>query len=312
MRATQILKDEHRLILQVLEAIEERSGASQEADDGSDWMSDAIEFIEVFVEGAHFHKEESELFPRMEAGGVAEEGGPIGRMLHEHGMLRQQMQTIEAAETVAQASEALANYAAKLRAHIGKENDFLFWMADHVLDPADNDRLVSAFESFDADHFGADGKEKYAELAAELAGSDADADGPVEHIDLALATANDRLSVWATDDVQIMRVRLAPGEALPHHEANSNVVLLPLHGKLRVDVPHQSEGAGAGKALSVPFGTPMDVMNDGEDVLTFLVLKTPHPRQMAGKNTPNRNPASAESETESSSGCGNCASGDCG
>jgi quercetin dioxygenase-like cupin family protein len=102
----------------------------------------------------------------------------------------------------------------------------------------------------------------------------------IEGIDLHLQDGNDRTCVWETDNVQIMRIRLAPGETLPRHNSNSHVVLLPLAGKLKLETPGQTEVFGTAEALSVPFDTQMDVSNAGEEPATFLVIKTPHPKKM--------------------------------
>lgn len=99
-------------------------------------------------------------------------------------------------------------------------------------------------------------------------------------VDLQLTAGNDRACVYETDDVQIMRVRLAPGEALPHHNSNSNVLLTPLEGAVRFEGGKTTEVFGVGQGLSVPFDTPMDVSNGTDGATTFLVIKTPHPRKM--------------------------------
>jgi len=99
-------------------------------------------------------------------------------------------------------------------------------------------------------------------------------------VDLQLTEGNDRTSVYETDDIQIMRVRLAPGEALPHHNSNSRVLLMPLEGAVCLESGETREAFGVGQALSVPFDTPMDVSNASDGPTTFLVLKTPHPRHM--------------------------------
>lgn len=102
----------------------------------------------------------------------------------------------------------------------------------------------------------------------------------IERIDLHLQDHGDRMCVWETDEVQIMRIRLAPGEALPRHNSNSHVVLLALAGQLKFETPGQTEVFGTGEALSVPFDTQMDMSNAGEEPATFLVIKTPHPKRM--------------------------------
>lgn len=105
--------------------------------------------------------------------------------------------------------------------------------------------------------------------------------GAPKKIDLQLDSGPDRGSVYDTDPIQIMRIRLDACEALPFHKANSNVLLVPLTGTLKFE----NEEAGDfilqhGEALQVEFETPMLVSNAGEDLLTFLVLKTPHPKMM--------------------------------
>jgi len=105
--------------------------------------------------------------------------------------------------------------------------------------------------------------------------------GAPKKVNLHLDSGPERRAVYNTEPIQIMRIRLEPGAALPFHKANSNVLLVPLTGTLKFD-----EKAGAthlvehGEALQVAFETPMLVSNAGDDLLTFLVLKTPHPKVM--------------------------------
>ena len=97
-------------------------------------------------------------------------------------------------------------------------------------------------------------------------------------IDLHLTDGPDRKSVWETDNIQIMRARLEPGQALPHHRSNAHVVLVPLQGRLRLEVPAGAVEFGVGQAAAVPYDTPMDVSNAGSETAVFLILKTPHPK----------------------------------
>ena len=108
-------------------------------------------------------------------------------------------------------------------------------------------------------------------------------DAPTK-IDLMLDSGPELGPVYETDPIQIMRIRLQPGESLPFHRANSNVLLVPLTGTLKF----ANEAAGEqivehGEALQVAFQTPMLVSNAGDDLLTFLVLKTPHPKVMSSE-----------------------------
>jgi quercetin dioxygenase-like cupin family protein len=105
--------------------------------------------------------------------------------------------------------------------------------------------------------------------------------GAPEKVDLQLDSGPDKGPVYGTDPIQIMRIRLEPGDALPFHKANSNVLLMPLSGTLQFEEESgETHTVEYGEALSVEFMTPMLVSNGGDDLLTFLVLKTPHPKVM--------------------------------
>lgn len=105
--------------------------------------------------------------------------------------------------------------------------------------------------------------------------------GTPTKVDLQLDSGADRGPVYDTEPIQIMRIRLEPGDALPFHKANSNVLLVPLTGTLKFEEESGEEHlVEYGEALQVEFMTPMLVSNAGEDLLTFLVLKTPHPKVM--------------------------------
>ncbi len=101
-----------------------------------------------------------------------------------------------------------------------------------------------------------------------------------KRVDLQLSTGKDRTSIYETDDIQIMRVRLAPGEALPTHNSNSNVLLVPVEGAVNLKTPECDETFAPGEAFSVPYDIQMDVSNASDSQTTFLVLKTQHPRNV--------------------------------
>lgn len=102
----------------------------------------------------------------------------------------------------------------------------------------------------------------------------------LQPVDLQLSDGEDRAGVYATDDLEVRRVRLAPGEALPPHHANSHVLLVPLAGTIAVAAGAEQLSARLGGAISVAFQTRMEVSNQGAGPCVFLVLKTPHPRRM--------------------------------
>ena len=105
----------------------------------------------------------------------------------------------------------------------------------------------------------------------------------IRRVNLELWEGNDRGCAFETEHLQIMRIRLAAGEAVPHHNANSEVLLVPLAGTIRFESGETSETFGVGEALSVDYGTPMDVSNPGPERAAFLVVKAPHPKSLLGK-----------------------------
>ncbi|MEN6304126.1 MAG: hypothetical protein ABFD96_15450 [Armatimonadia bacterium] len=98
-------------------------------------------------------------------------------------------------------------------------------------------------------------------------------------VNLHLGDEADRQSVYETDDIQIMRIRLSGGHSLPTHNSNSNVLIVPLHGVLTVQTGEEEVTAEPGEAISVPYDTTMDVSNRSMAASAFLVLKTPHPKE---------------------------------
>ena len=77
MQATAVLKEEHRVIERVLDALET---AANRLTTGSPVRPgvflQAADFIKGFVDGCHHKKEEGVLFPALEAAGIPAEGGP--------------------------------------------------------------------------------------------------------------------------------------------------------------------------------------------------------------------------------------------
>lgn len=290
MKTTESLKNEHSTILAVLDAIEDTLPKLGGADGEHEWLDAIVDFLEGYVRKGHIAKEEEVLFPTMEERGVAREHGPIDGVLDQHNQIREQSQkTIQAvrnyqkgrAPSPTAVRESLRDYAQLLRTHIQREDSIFLWLADHVMEPADDSEVSAALEAFETEHPSTEGQ-SYQEIAEHITEIELEAPSmSIEEIDLQLSAGPDRLGAWEADEIQIMRVRLKPDEALPHHKSNSEVVLLPLEGQVRVETPDADETVQVGHALSVPYETPMDVSNAGEDVVKFLVIKTPHPRVMA-------------------------------
>ena len=179
MKPTEILSGEHRIIEQVLDCLE--IVAQNCATDGRlDKISteQALDFFRSFADRCHHGKEETHLFPAMEAKGFPRQGGPTGVMLSEHEQgrahIRAMAEAIEGAaagksEAVAQFVSNARGYVGLLREHIEKEDHCLFTMANQALTEDDQQRLLAAFENVEHEHMGLGTHEKYLSLADELA-----------------------------------------------------------------------------------------------------------------------------------------------
>jgi hemerythrin-like domain-containing protein len=174
---TQVLMEEHELILQVLEALQKRLDAMQDptASDRA-YFEKAVEFLRGFADKCHHGKEENLLFTRMGERGFPTQGGPIAVMLSEHQTGRAFIRGIaEAAAGIGKDPKARDGirthgygYISLLRDHIAKENQVLFPMADRALSAEDQRDLQHAFERFEAEETGAGVHQRMLALLAEL------------------------------------------------------------------------------------------------------------------------------------------------
>ena len=94
------------------------------------------------------------LFPLLGERGFSEEQGPVAVMLHEHTQGRNFVKGMAAAieeykagnrEAIAAIYENMQGYVVLLRAHISKENNILFRMADRAFTDADQRDLLEKF-----------------------------------------------------------------------------------------------------------------------------------------------------------------------
>lgn len=146
---TAILRDEHELLLKALEVLR---GAADRLEHGGEitdeWWSDMIGWLRGFADRSHHAKEEALLFPAMVERGVPLGGGPVAIMLHEHAEGRAMLLAMEVESPARRALHA-AQYIDRLRAHIDKENQFVFPRADAVLDERAQSALVARFRAME-------------------------------------------------------------------------------------------------------------------------------------------------------------------
>ena len=179
MQPTDILMNEHRLIEQVLNCLEKilkQCTIEKKLDRKS--AKQAIDFFRSFADRCHHGKEESQLFPLMQANGFSGGCSPVVVMLREHELGRLYIQGMDAAIDPAAAgdSESLnwfiqhgQSYLQLLREHIRKEDICLFPAANHRLTEKDQQLLLAAFEKVEAEEIGQGTHEACLKIANELA-----------------------------------------------------------------------------------------------------------------------------------------------
>ncbi len=143
MDATSCLREEHVLILKVLDCFEialDRAGCEGRV--ARQVFDPFVEFFRGFADRCHHCKEEDRLFPCLERCGMPREGGPIAVMLHEHQLGRAHVRTMAESLSAAEKGDATAfatvlregrGFLDLLRHHIMKENHVLFEMADQMV-----------------------------------------------------------------------------------------------------------------------------------------------------------------------------------
>jgi len=153
--ATQNLENDHIYILRLLDVMEKMVLI----------MATKISHLEMVVclirdyaDGFHHAKEEHLLFPVLVKKGFSIEQGPVSVMLHEHAAGRTFVKGMnEEIEKIKQGDvssftllyENMQGYIDLLRAHIGKENNVLFRMADKALSAEEQDGLLKAFAAIE-------------------------------------------------------------------------------------------------------------------------------------------------------------------
>lgn len=179
---TEELKQEHVLVLMVVEAME-REVAHIEAGGAvhADRVAMMVEFTRNFTDGCHHAKEEKLLFPVLEERdrGAA---GQVSVLLSEHDAGREAVRGIAdnlplAAHDPAAAAAVAENlklYAFLLRLHINKEDTVLFPLADQLLSDQEMELLGEDFARVEVEETGPGVHERYHQLAHQLAEEPAD------------------------------------------------------------------------------------------------------------------------------------------
>jgi hemerythrin-like domain-containing protein len=176
MRATDELKEEHRVIERVLSVID-AAVARQGRGLSPEFFVRVVYFIRNFADICHHGKEEDNLFPAMERRGIPGHDGPVGVMRVEHDRGRAYVREVDEAAKRLTAGDATAmatalrnaaGYAALLRQHIDKEDNILYMMANQVLTESDQRALVAKFEEIELERMGPARRAEFLKLVAQL------------------------------------------------------------------------------------------------------------------------------------------------
>jgi hemerythrin-like domain-containing protein len=180
MKPTEILKEEHQLILSMLQVIDTVCAKLESGEKVKpEHCADMIDFIRNFADKCHHAKEEKLLFPAMEKAGIGRENGPIGVMLAEHTAGRHFAKGMDEALAEMKTGDSVAtskfvqdatSYINLLDGHIIKENNVLFMMADERLSAKQQEELLKGFDRVEREEIGAGVHEKYHEVLHRLQG----------------------------------------------------------------------------------------------------------------------------------------------
>lgn len=178
MKATDILRSEHTIILNVLGALERIAKNQRDSGDLEVTSAgEALEFLQNFADRCHHAKEEGQFFPALAAHGLPVKVGPLAVMVADHDRGRALLACMAKALAGASTQDpsaaadyriAAQSYVDLMRDHIDKENDVLFPMGDEMLSDADQTALVEGFERMEHEDMGAGAHERFLDLAEKL------------------------------------------------------------------------------------------------------------------------------------------------
>jgi hemerythrin-like domain-containing protein len=172
------MMQEHELIVEVLAALQamaEKLAAGKEV--ARQNVADFGRFFCDFADKCHHGKEEDRLFVKMVEAGFPKDGGPIAVMLAEHDAGRQEVRGLLAIGSGsgplseverARAIECASQFVPLLYAHIQKENNILYPMAQDTIPPEEFELLDQSCEAFDQEIRGRIDVGELKALAAEL------------------------------------------------------------------------------------------------------------------------------------------------
>ena len=152
MKSTDLLMQEHKVILRALDVLDamadliESTGKAEQSD-----VDKVLNFLRWFADAQHQAKEETILFPALKRA-AATQDRPVEHMSMEHEQERAFVEDLETDLRLAKLSEFVSRakrLSSILRNHIYKEDRILFEMADALLTTAEDDAVFEGLSHFD-------------------------------------------------------------------------------------------------------------------------------------------------------------------
>jgi hemerythrin-like domain-containing protein len=152
LTATQNLENDHVYVLRLTDIMLK---LVQKKAENVEHMELIVNLVRYYADGLHHAKEEDLLFPMLGKKGYSPENGPVAVMLAEHVQGRAYIRGVADGITAFKSGdraamdvihENLEEYAFLLAAHIRKENNVLFRMADQVLSADEQSILLIQFD----------------------------------------------------------------------------------------------------------------------------------------------------------------------
>jgi quercetin dioxygenase-like cupin family protein len=84
--------------------------------------------------------------------------------------------------------------------------------------------------------------------------------------------------LYATPDVMVSQITLAPGEVVKPHKAPVDVFFYVLEGSPAIDVEGEVATAGPDTLVPSAAGHIHSIRNEGDGQVRLLVVKTPNPK----------------------------------
>lgn len=152
LTATANLENDHVYVLRLTEVMKK---LAEKRAENTEHLELIVNLVRFFADGLHHAKEEDLLFPALVRKGFSPEHGPVAVMLAEHVQGRAYIKGVADGIVAFKAGDRsaldriytnLEEYAFLLNAHIGKENNILFRMADQALSADEQSLLLAQFD----------------------------------------------------------------------------------------------------------------------------------------------------------------------